>query len=78
MSDFDEAYAVQKQGNVFNQMKPVCSPPNCFIASYPPTTSAGEIGPFFVNTYFLRPDRRQELSGAVAVTSNSYKKKNTC
>jgi hypothetical protein len=77
MSDFDEAYRPnQTQG--FNQMKLSCSAPDCFIASYPPVTSAGQTGPFFVNTYFLRPDRRQELTGAVAVTANSYKKKSGC
>ena len=46
---------------------PVCKPPTCFIGSYPPVTPAGQMGPFFVNTYFLRPDRKSELAGPVPV-----------
>lgn len=46
---------------------PECKPPACFIGSYPPVTPAGQTGPFFVNTYFLRPDRRSELAGPVPV-----------
>ena len=74
MSDFDEAYSQPINPQGFNQLKPVCEAPDCFIASYPPVTSAGGVGPFFVNTYFLQPDRKRELSGAVAVTANTYKK----
>jgi len=44
-----------------------CQAPNCFVASYPPVTPAGNMGPFFVNTYFLRPDRQSELAGPVPV-----------
>lgn len=47
--------------------EPPCEPPACFIASYPPVTPAGQTGPFFVNTYFLRPDRKTELAGPVPV-----------
>ena len=38
-----------------------------FIGSYPPVTPPGQIGPFFTNTYFLQPDRKSELKGAVPV-----------
>lgn len=78
MSDFDEAYSQQPIGQGFNQIKTACEAPDCFIASYPPITPAGNTGPFFVNTYFLRPDRSQELTGAVAVTANEYKKNGGC
>lgn len=38
------------------------------IGSYPPVTPPGQVGPFFVNTYFLRPDRKQELKkGGTAI-----------
>jgi len=53
---------------------PVCDPPKCFIASYPPVTPAGQVGPFFVNTYFLQTDRRRELGGPVVVRSKNCKK----
>ena len=52
--------------------RPQCNPPTCFIGSYPPVTPAGQDGPFFVNTYFLRQDRRIELAGAVPVRSNKF------
>ena len=81
MSDFDEAYSNSTRvapGVAPNQIRPVCAPPSCFIGSYPPVTKAGEQGPFMVNTYFLRPDRRQELAGGVAVTATDYKKKSGC
>lgn len=48
---------------------PVCNPPTCFIGSYPPVTRAGEMGPFFVNTYFLQDNRKKELVGPVPVRS---------
>ena len=51
---------------------PECKPPSCFIGSYPPVTPAGHRGPFFVNTYFLRQDRRMELAGAVPVRSSKF------
>lgn len=48
---------------------PKCKPPTCFIGSYPPVTPAGQVGPFFVNTYYLQNDRKRELVGAVPVRS---------
>lgn len=48
---------------------PPCSPPACFIGSYPPVTRAGDVGPFFVNTYYLQDNRRKELVGPVPVRS---------
>lgn len=62
-ADLDEAYSL-KQCNYY---RPQCNAPDCFIASYPPVTPAGQVGPFFVNTYFLRPDRKSELAGPVPV-----------
>ncbi len=68
MSDFDEAFSqTQKLPPQPVYPKPACTPPACFIGSYPPVTPAGQIGPFFVNTYFLRPDRKAELAGPVPV-----------
>lgn len=58
-ADLDEVY------------KPECKAPLCFVGSYPPVTPAGQIGPFFVNTYFLRPDRKSELAGPVPVRNIS-------
>jgi len=40
-----------------------------FVGSYPPITPAGEMGPFFVNTYLLQPNRRMEVVGTVSVRS---------
>lgn len=40
------------------------------INSYPPVTPPGSQGPFFVNTYFLQPDRKSEIKGAVPVRSS--------
>ena len=68
VSDIESPQMIQE----FNYT-PQCKPPNCFIGSYPPVTPAGENGPFSVNTYFLRPDRRTELAGAVPVRSNKFK-----
>ena len=48
---------------------PKCTPPSCFVGSYPPVTPAGQTGPFFVNTYYLQNDRKRELVGAVPVRS---------
>ena len=67
MADFDEAYKVDIKNY---ERGPKCDPPQFFIASYPPVTPAGKMGPFFVNTYFLRPDRKSELAGPVPVRSN--------
>ena len=45
-----------------------------FIGSYPPVTPAGKHDGFFVNTYFLQPDRKSELSGPVPVRSGDCRK----
>jgi hypothetical protein len=62
-ADLDEAYSTKSCA----YYRPTCNPPDCFIASYPPVTPAGEMGPFFVNTYFLMPDRKSEIAGPVPV-----------
>ena len=70
MSDFDEAFSQTKKlppQPVYP--KPPCTPPACFIGSYAPVTPAGQMGPFWVNSYFLRPDRKTELAGPVPVRS---------
>ena len=69
MADLDE---------VFVGPSVSCKPPDCFVASYPPVTPAGQSGPFFVNTYFLRPDRIRALGGPVPVRSNDIKNKGQC
>ena len=63
-ADFDEVYIPK---NTCKYYRPECKAPSCFIGSYPPVTPAGQMGPFFVNTYFLRPDRKSELAGPVPV-----------
>lgn len=81
MSDFDEAYSSRSNSKQSQpgQIKPACTPPACFIGSYPAVSRPGESGPFMVNTYFLRPDRRQEITGGgVAVTATQYKNKFGC
>jgi hypothetical protein len=45
-----------------------------FIGSYPPVTPPGQQGGFFVNTYFLQPDRKSELVGPVPVRANDCRK----
>lgn len=65
-ADFDEAFGPVSRAP-WPAGVPVCEPPACFVASYPPVTPAGQVGPFFVNSYFLRPDRARELGGPVAV-----------
>ena len=40
-----------------------------FVGSYPPVTPAGQMGAFFVNTYYLQPNRKLELAGPVTVRS---------
>jgi hypothetical protein len=75
MADFDSVYNT----NIPNPYPgPVCDPPSCFVGSYPPVTPAGQVGPFFVNSYFLRPDRMRELGGPVPVRSNDIKKSGPC
>jgi hypothetical protein len=70
MSDFDVAYSQTKKlppQPIYP--KPNCEPPACFIGSYAPVTPAGEMGPFWVNTYYLKSDRKAELAGPVPVRS---------
>ncbi len=62
-ADFDTAY----KSNIKNTPAVPCKAPGCFVGSYPPVTPAGKIGPWFTNTYFLRPDRKSELPGPVPV-----------
>lgn len=49
---------------------PRCQPPACFIGSYAPVTPPGEMGPFFVNSYMLQPNRKAEIAGPVTVRSH--------
>jgi hypothetical protein len=65
MSNFDEAYA----NKPVNAEKIPCKAPECFVGSYPPVAKAGEMGPFFVNTYLLQPNRKFETVGTVSVRS---------
>ena len=71
MSDFGIAYSPSEK-MVPHPIcpKPQCVPPACFIGSYAPVTPAGQMGPFWVNSYFLKPDRRAELAGPVPVRSS--------
>ena len=74
-ADFDTAYDKPFiMGPIPYQYKPVCKAPECFIGSYPPVTPAGYMGPFFVNTYFLQPDRKRELAGPVIIRSDFLNK----
>ena len=74
-ADFDTIYDVPiVMGPVPSQYKPTCQAPKCFIGSYPPITPAGYMGPFFVNTYFLQPDRKRELAGPVIIRSDFLNK----
>jgi hypothetical protein len=68
-ADFDEAYGTK----MCNFEAPVCTAPDCFIASYAPVSKAGEEGPFNVNTYFLQPNRYAETVGPVPVRSVDFK-----
>jgi len=66
-ADFDTVYAEKRD---HKDLGPKCTPTEkCFIASYPPVSPAGEMGKFNVNTYFLQPNRKEELSGPVDVRS---------
>lgn len=68
-ADFDEAYATQSCGD----KAPICTAPDCFIASYPPISKPGVEGPFNVNTSFLQPNRYAETVGPVSVRSEDFK-----
>jgi hypothetical protein len=68
-SDFDEAFSTP----LCNQSRPTCVAPNCFMASYPPITPAGQVGQYFVNTKFLQPNRYAETVGPVLIRSEDLK-----
>jgi hypothetical protein len=73
MADFDSASENKMPVIPEFSYRNTCEPPECFIGSYAPVTPAGKTGPFHVNTYFLRNDRRSELAGPVPVRSNKFK-----
>jgi hypothetical protein len=50
------------------------APKDIFVGSYPPITPPGEMGDFFVNTYYLQSDRKSELAGPVPVRQTDLKK----
>lgn len=78
MADFDTVYK-QSFPNVTQFIKgPPCVAPACFVGSYPPVTPAGQVGPFLVNSYFLRPDRVQELGGPVPIRWKDLKNNGRC
>jgi len=64
-ADFNEVYADKTP--TYEEIP--CQPPTCFVGSYPPVAKAGEMGPFFVNTYLLQPNRKFETFGTVSVRS---------
>ena len=72
MSDFDDVYS-QNNNTVVpcETPRPACNPPTCFVGSYAPVTPAGQTGPFWVNSYFLKPDRKAELAGPVPVRARN-------
>jgi hypothetical protein len=51
-----------------------CKPPACFVGSYPPVSKPGKVGPFFVNTYLLQPDRKFETLGPATVRVEDFEK----
>ena len=67
-SDYDEAYSGKLQN-----IEPIpCQPPSCFVNSYAPVAKPGEYGPFFVNTYLMQPNRKQEVAGSVSVRAADF------
>ena len=64
-ADFNEVYASKPP--TYEEIP--CQPQTCFVGSYPPVAKAGEMGPFFVNTYLLQPNRKFETFGTVSVRS---------
>lgn len=78
MADFDTVYNLNYPKEPKFIPGPMCEPPACFVGNYPPVTPAGQTGPFFVNSYFLRPDRQRELGGPVPIRSNDIKNNGRC
>jgi hypothetical protein len=70
LNDLEEAYGAHKPANVDEVP---CKAPQCFVNSYAPVSKPGEIGTFHNNTYFLQPNRKFELAGAVSVRSKDFK-----
>lgn len=75
-ADLDEAFAPLDTPSPFMKgpqcrsgLSPSDSGP-CFVGSYAPITPAGEMGPFFVNSYMLQPNRKAEIAGPVKVRSS--------
>ena len=71
MADFDSVYTTGEPVENFGSYVPQCVAPGCFIGSYAPITPVGQMGPFFVNTYYLQADRQKELAGAVKVRGSN-------
>jgi len=68
-ADFDLAYNTKPS----NYEKPICQPPECFVASYPPVAKVGDKdGNFFVNSSLLQPNRLAETKGPVTVRSADF------
>jgi hypothetical protein len=65
MADFATAYNAPTENIVDVPSYPPLQRP-LFPASHVPSTPAGKMGPFLVNTYFLQDDRKSELIGPVA------------
>jgi hypothetical protein len=77
-ADFSTAYDKPfVMGPPPSQVRPECTAPNCFIGSYPPITPAGQVGPYFVNTWFLQDNRRREIAGPVVIHSGMLGKCNS-
>ena len=68
-ADFDLAYNIKPS----NYEKPICQPPTCFVASFPPVAKVGDKdGKFFVNSSLLQPNRLAETKGPVTVRSADF------
>lgn len=62
-ADLDEAYG----SSIEHKPRIPCEAPECFVGSYAPVSQPGKLGAFYNNTYLLRPDRKREIAGPVAV-----------